>query len=371
MKNSIWTSWLDEPWLDELLTLIKTQQDPKTQLPILQRVLPKHIKVSNNQAKITLPLGFKGYGQITEIQEQIQKFLLSKGIDEVTFSVDETVRRHTVQRALRSLPKIKNIIAVASGKGGVGKSTTSMNLAIALSQTGAKVGLLDADIYGPSVPTMLGLSGRPNINKNKKIEPRERYGVYTNSIGFMIDNQSPAIWRGPMVVQALEQLLSLTDWPALDYLLIDMPPGTGDIALSLSQKVPLVGAVVVSTPQDLALIDARKAIQMFDKVNVPTLGVVENMSSYVCPCCGHQSDLFGHEGAVKMASQFEVPLLGQVPLTIGIRQSMDAGFPITVSTPDDEASVVYRLMARKLAILVSNRPHDLSAKLPEVKLQTS
>jgi ATP-binding protein involved in chromosome partitioning len=255
---------------------------------------------------------------------------------------------------------------VASGKGGVGKSTTAVNLALALAADGARVGVLDADIYGPSVPLMLGIDGKPVSHDNKTMEPLTGYGIEANSIGFMIEPDSPMIWRGPMVTQALEQLLRQTNWGDLDYLVVDMPPGTGDVALTLSQKVPVVGAVIVTTPQDVALLDARKGLKMFEKVNVPVLGVVENMAMHVCTHCGHVEHIFGEGGGRRMAEQYGVAWLGSLPLALSIREQADAGTPTVVSQPDSEAAGLYRAIARKLAAAVAALPRDMAGKLPDV-----
>jgi ATP-binding protein involved in chromosome partitioning len=276
------------------------------------------------------------------------------------------VTTHAVQGGLEPLPNVRNIIAVASGKGGVGKSTTAVNLALALQRQGARVGLLDADIYGPSVPIMLGLSGRPKSNDGKTMEPLVGHGLQANSIGFLIDADAPAIWRGPMVTQAVEQLLRQTNWDRLDYLIVDMPPGTGDIALTMAQKVPLTGAVIVTTPQDLALADARKALRMFQKVNVPVLGVVENMSVHVCSNCGHAEPIFGEHGGRDMAAEFNLPWLGALPLRMDIREQTDSGSPTVAADPDGTVAAVYLDVARKVAEIVAGLPHDAAGKMASV-----
>ncbi|MYN14638.1 iron-sulfur cluster carrier protein ApbC [Pusillimonas sp. TS35] len=273
---------------------------------------------------------------------------------------------HAVQPGLRPMPNIRNIIAVASGKGGVGKSTTAVNLALALSRLGARTGLLDADIYGPSVPIMLGLSGKPASNDGKTMEPLQGHGLQANSIGFLIDEDAPAIWRGPMVTQALQQLLGQTNWNDLDFLIVDMPPGTGDIALTMAQKVPLTGAVIVTTPQDLALADARKGLRMFQKVNVPVLGVVENMSVHICSNCGHAEPIFGEHGGRDMAAQYEIPWLGSLPLQMSIREQTDSGRPTVVAEPDGEVARIYLDVAGKLLDIVAKLPPDTAAMRPMV-----
>jgi ATP-binding protein involved in chromosome partitioning len=271
------------------------------------------------------------------------------------------ISTHAVQPHLTPLPGVRNLIAVASGKGGVGKSTTAVNLALALAADGARVGVLDADIYGPSVPMMLGLHGRPDSPDGKTIEPMRAYGIEAMSIGLLVDQDTPMIWRGPMATSALTQLLNETRWgdtdgQGLDYLIVDLPPGTGDIQLTLAQKIPVAGAVIVTTPQDVATLDARKALKMFEKVDVPVLGVIENMAVHVCSNCGHAEHLFGQGGGERMAAQYGVPLLGSLPLEIGIREQGDAGRPIVVSHPESPATQAYRAAARRLAVELAKRP---------------
>ena len=280
--------------------------------------------------------------------------------------MNTNIATHAVQPGLKPMANVRNIIAVASGKGGVGKSTTSVNLALALSSLGASVGLLDADIYGPSVPIMLGLSGKPKSLDGKTMQPLVGHGLQANSIGFLIDEDAPAIWRGPMVTQALTQLLTQTNWNDLDYLIVDMPPGTGDIALTMAQKVPLTGAIIVTTPQDLALSDARKGLRMFEKVHVPVLGIVENMSVHVCSNCGHAEPIFGENGGRRMSDEFKVPWLGALPLQLSIREQTDSGTPTVVADPDGDAARAYLEIARKLAAQVAALPLDMSGKAPTV-----
>lgn len=268
----------------------------------------------------------------------------------------QTIVPHAVQGTLSPAPRVKNVIAVGSGKGGVGKSTTAVNLALALHADGARVGLLDADVYGPSIPAMLGLSGRPDSPDNKSIEPMRAFGVEAMSIGLLVDQDTPMIWRGPMATSALMQLFTDTLWGDLDYLLIDLPPGTGDIQLTLAQKIPVAGAVVVTTPQDIATLDARKALKMFEKVEVAVLGIVENMAVHSCSNCGHVEHLFGEGGGQRMAAQYGVPLLGSLPLDIAIREQGDAGRPVVVAAPDSAAAQAYRQAARALVAQLESRP---------------
>jgi ATP-binding protein involved in chromosome partitioning len=283
-------------------------------------------------------------------------------------NVTTKITAHAVQRGVQLMPNVKNIIAVASGKGGVGKSTTAVNLALALAAEGAKVGILDADIYGPSQPMMMGVEGRPESEDGKTMEPLENYGVQVISIGFLIDRDEAMIWRGPMATQALEQLLRQTNWKDLDYLIVDMPPGTGDIQLTLSQRVPLTGAVIVTTPQDIALLDARKGIKMFEKVGVPILGIVENMAVHVCEKCGHVEHIFGADGGKNMAAEYGMDYLGALPLNMSIRVQADSGMPTVVADPEGEIAALYKSVARQLAIKIAAKAKDFSNKFPSIKI---
>ncbi|MET0980978.1 MAG: iron-sulfur cluster carrier protein ApbC, partial [Telluria sp.] len=288
------------------------------------------------------------------------------GVGNVSVAVQVKILSHAVQRGLKVMPNVKNIIAVASGKGGVGKSTTAVNLALALAAEGASVGILDADIYGPSQPTMLGINARPESLDGKTMEPLENHGVQVSSIGFMIDPDEPMVWRGPMVTQALQQLLDQTNWRDLDYLIVDMPPGTGDIQLTLSQKVPVTGAVIVTTPQDIALLDARKGLKMFEKVGIPIIGVVENMSTHICSNCGHTEAIFGQGGGEKMCKDFGVDFLGALPLTMAIREQADSGRPTVVADPDGAVAGVYKDIARRVAVKVAEKAKDMTSKFPSI-----
>ena len=263
---------------------------------------------------------------------------------------------HAVQGELKPLPNVRNIIAVGSGKGGVGKSTTAVNLALALAAEGLAVGVLDADVYGPSVPMMLGLSGRPDSPDGKTIEPMRAHGIEAMSIGLLVDQDAPMIWRGPMATSALTQLLTDTRWGDLDVLVVDLPPGTGDIQLTMAQKIPVAGAVIVTTPQDVATLDARKALKMFEKLDIAVLGLVENMAVHVCTNCGHAEHVFGEGGAGRMSTQYAVPVLGSLPLEIGIREQGDAGTPIVAAQPGSAAAQAYRAIARALLVQLDGRP---------------
>jgi len=278
---------------------------------------------------------------------------------------------HAVQRGVKLVHGIKNIIAVASGKGGVGKSTVAVNLALALAAEGATVGVLDADIYGPSQPTMLGIRGRPETRDGKSLEPMEGHGLQAMSIGFLIDVETPMVWRGPMVTQALEQLLNETKWRDVDYLIVDLPPGTGDIQLTLAQRVPVTGAVIITTPQDIALIDARKGLKMFEKVGIPILGIIENMSVHVCSKCGHEERIFGEGGGERMGKDYDVEMLGALPLDINIRQQADSGKPTVVSDPDGPVSAIYKQVARRVAVKIAEKAQDHTAAFPKIVVQNT
>ncbi|TFL15270.1 iron-sulfur cluster carrier protein ApbC [Pusillimonas caeni] len=324
------------------------------------------VQLDGSNLSLTVALDYPLYNDPAELRKQLETAVEALGVTLSSLQFTTRIQTHAVQPGLKPLPTVRNIIAVASGKGGVGKSTTSVNLALALSAQGASVGLLDADIYGPSVPIMLGVSGKPKSLDNKSMEPLEGHGLQANSIGFLIDQDAPAIWRGPMVSQALEQLLRQTNWRDLDYLIIDMPPGTGDIALTLSQKVPLAGAVIVTTPQDLALADARKGLRMFQKVDVPVLGIVENMSVHVCSNCGHAEPIFGEHGGRDMAAEYHLPWLGALPLAMDIRLQTDSGKPTVVADPEGPVARLYLDIAHKVALQVAALPRDFSARMPTV-----
>ncbi|HQC29005.1 MAG TPA: iron-sulfur cluster carrier protein ApbC, partial [Methylotenera sp.] len=307
-----------------------------------------------------------------DIQKLVADALLGlAGIGRLTVNVSSKIVAHKAQQGVTLLPKVKNIIAVASGKGGVGKSTTSVNLALALAAEGATVGLLDADIYGPSQPQMLGISGRPESVDGKSMEPMQAHGIQAMSIGFLIDTDTPMVWRGPMVTGALEQLLRDTNWHELDYLVIDLPPGTGDIQLTLAQKIPVTGAIIVTTPQDIALLDARKGLKMFEKVGIPILGIVENMSTHICSKCGHEEHIFGAGGGALMANDYKVDLLGSLPLDIQIRMQADSGQPTVIAQPDSKIAQIYKEIARKAAIKIANASLDHSAKFPNIVIQNT
>ena len=347
--------------------------DPNTQKDYVAGKSAKNIKVDGDDISVDIELGYPANSQIDGVRKQVIGALKAiPGAGNVSANVFVKIVSHAVQRGLKPLPGVKNIIAVASGKGGVGKSTTAVNLALALAQEGARVGMLDADIYGPSQPQMLGLAGQQPVSADgKSMEPLEAYGVQAMSIGFLIDVETPMVWRGPMVTQALEQMLNETNWKDLDYLVVDMPPGTGDTQLTLAQKVPVTGAVVVTTPQDIALIDARKGLKMFEKVGVPILGIVENMSIHICSQCGHEEHIFGSGGGATMGEDYGVPFLGALPLDIQIRREADGGTPTVAADPDGRVAQVYKEIARKVAIAVAERQKDMSHKFPSIVVQNT
>jgi len=345
--------------------------DPNTGKDFVSTRSVRNIKVAGSDVSLEIELGYPGKSQHEPIRRQVTQALKAAGAGAVSVKVSSKVVSHAVQRGVKLVPGIKNIIAVASGKGGVGKSTTAVNLALALAAEGASVGVLDADIYGPSQPTMLGITGRPESKDGKSLEPMMGHGLQAISIGFLIDVDTPMVWRGPMVTQALEQLLKDTRWRDVDYLVVDLPPGTGDIQLTLAQKVPVTGAVIVTTPQDIALIDARKGFKMFEKVGIPILGVVENMSLHICSKCGHEEHIFGAGGAEKMCKDYGTELLGALPLDIHIREQADSGKPTVVADPDSRVAEIYRAIARRVAVKIGDSQRDMTGKFPNIVVQNT
>lgn len=349
--------------------VLMTVQDPLAGQDIVSLGWLRGIAVVDDRVAVDLRAPYPIEGRRPQLQQGVRSALeANEHIAAATVDLSWRVLAHKVQGELKPMPAIRNIIAVGSGKGGVGKSATAINLALALQADGARVGVLDADIYGPSVPRMLGISGRPETD-GKRIIPQRAHGLQVMSIGFMVEEDTPMIWRGPMVTSALQQLLTETNWDNLDYLVIDLPPGTGDIQLTLAQKVPVSACVVVTTPQDIALLDARKAVQMFRKVDMTVLGVVENMSTHICSQCGHEEAIFGSGGGASMSADFNLPLLGQLPLALRIRADLDAGNPTVVADPDSEISASYMECARRMAIELSKRPRSLELNLPTIQLQ--
>lgn len=332
----------------------------------------KEISIDEGSVSLTVEVGFPIEGYRETLAEAIVSVVEKvEGVTAVDVKLSIKIIAHTVQKGLKAFPNIKNIIAVASGKGGVGKSTTSVNLALALAAEGAAVGILDADIYGPSQPRMLGSQAQPESQDGRSMEPVMSYGLQSMSIGYLIDDESPMIWRGPMVTQALEQLLRDTNWRDLDYLVIDLPPGTGDTQLTLAQKIPVTGAVIVTTPQDIALLDARKGLKMFQKVEVPVLGVIENMSTHICSQCGHEEHIFGEGGGQKMAQQYDIDLLGALPLDMSIRAAVDEGKPTVAAEPAGRLAIVYRDIARKVTAKMALQARDYTSKFPNIVVQNT
>ena len=358
----------DQQVLEALSGLI----DPVTGRSYVESKGVKNVKVEGDRISLDVLLGYPARGVLEKVRSQVTERLAKlPGVAHVSANVQSKVVPHSAQRGVKLIPGIKNIIAVASGKGGVGKSTTAVNLALALATEGATVGMLDADIYGPSQPIMLGITGRPTSRDGKSMEPMEGHGIQAMSVGFLIESDTPMVWRGPMVTQALEQLLTETKWRELDYLVVDLPPGTGDIQLTLAQKVPVTGAVIVTTPQDIALIDARKGLKMFEKVGIPILGVVENMAIHICSNCGHAEHIFGTGGGEKMCKDYGVEFLGSLPLDIRIREQADSGKPTVVADPEGPVAAIYRDIARKVAARIAKQSEDRSSVFPKIVIQNN
>ncbi len=352
-----------------LMEALKAVVDPNTGRDFVSSKALKNLVISSGDVAFEVELGYPAKSQIAGFRKALVAAARSvDGVANVSVNVYTKVAAHSVQRGVQLLPKVKNIVAVASGKGGVGKSTTAVNLALALAAEGASVGLLDADIYGPSVPMMMGIDGRPESDDGKTMDPLENYGVQVMSIGFLVAQDEAMIWRGPMATQALEQLLRQTNWRDLDYLIVDLPPGTGDIQLTLSQRVPMTGAVIVTTPQDIALLDAKKGIKMFEKVGVPILGIVENMAVHVCTNCGHVEHIFGADGGRKMAADYKMDYLGALPLDMKIRVQADSGMPTVVADPDGEVAAIYKGVARQVAVSIAAKNKDFSSKFPSITI---
>ncbi|MFZ6815756.1 iron-sulfur cluster carrier protein ApbC [Undibacterium sp. Rencai35W] len=358
--------------VEDIKTALSLVIDPNTNKDLVSSRSAKNIQLVGTDVTLDVELAYPAKSQMDLIRQSVIAALRTvAGVGNVSVNVYVKIVAHAVQRGVKLMPNVKNIIAVASGKGGVGKSTTAVNLALALAAEGAAVGILDADIYGPSQPMMMGISGRPETIDGKTMEPLENHGLQVSSIGFMIDPDEPMVWRGPIVTQALQQLLEQTNWRDLDYLIVDMPPGTGDVQLTLSQKVPVTGAVIVTTPQDIALLDARKGLKMFEKVGIPILGIVENMSTHICSNCGHAESIFGEGGGQKMCAEYGVDFLGGLPLTMAIREQADSGKPTVVADPDGKIALIYKEIARKLAIKVAEKAKDMTSKFPTITVQNT
>jgi ATP-binding protein involved in chromosome partitioning len=352
----------------EVETALKTFIDPDLGTDWVSAKFVKKIEVSDDRVALHIVLGYPAASRHPELTSAVREVVRqATGAHEVAVDMSTEIVSHAVQKNLKPLPGVKNIVAVASGKGGVGKSTTAVNLALALSAEGARVGILDADIYGPSQPLMLGVTAGPETD-GKSFKPILAHSLQSMSIGYLVDQDTPMIWRGPMATGALQQLLRDTRWDRLDYLIVDLPPGTGDIQLTLAQQIPVSGAVIVTTPQDIALLDAQKALKMFEKVNVPVLGIIENMSIHVCSHCGHTEPIFGQGGGAKMAQRYGTELLGQLPLDRSIRENADGGHPTVIAAPDSEAAQRYRSIARKLAARLALKARDYSGRFPTISI---
>lgn len=353
---------------EQVEAVLKGVTDRYLEKDIVSANQVKDITIDGDKVAVRVVQGYPAGNYRNEMADTIQSALAAAGVANADVQVETQIAAHAVQKSVKRKDGIKNIIAVASGKGGVGKSTTAVNIALALKADGAKVGMLDADIYGPSQPRMLGIHGQPVSEDGKTLQPMENHGIKAMSIGFLIEEDTPMIWRGPMVTQALEQLLNDTQWGDLDYLVIDLPPGTGDVQLTLSQKIPVSGAIIVTTPQDIALLDARKGLKMFEKVEVPILGIVENMSMHICSNCGTVEHIFGEGGGQRMAEQYGVNYLGGLPLDIKIREQVDNGNPTVVADPDGKVAQIYKDIARKASARLAQKAKDYSTKFPTIKI---
>ncbi|HPK31953.1 iron-sulfur cluster carrier protein ApbC [Ottowia sp.] len=351
----------------EVLKALATVNDPGTGKDVVSGKQVRNLQIEGGDVSFEIELGYPAKSQVPALRQALVAAVRGvPGVTNVSAHVGWKVTAHAVQRGVPLMPGVKNIIGVASGKGGVGKSTTAANLALALAAEGARVGLLDADIHGPSQHVMMGLQGRPESEDGQTMIPLQNYGVQVMSIGFLVDRDEALIMRGPMASQAMDQMLRQTGWDDLDYLVVDLPPGTGDIQLTLSQRTPLTGAVIVTTPQDIALIDARRAVAMFEKVNVPVLGLVENMAVHICSQCGHADHIFGVEGGKKMAGELGIDYLGALPLSRAIREQADSGQPTVVADPDGSEAAIYKAVARQVAVRIAARAKDFSSKFPTI-----
>ena len=372
MANVTQDKTMAEITKEQVEEAIKGYIEPHLETDLVSAKSVKDVTIDGDRVKVRVEMGFPAKGVHEQIIAALKEAVEAvDGVGSCDIDLTTKIVAHSVQKALKPIDSVKNIIAVASGKGGVGKSTTAVNLALALSAEGARVGILDADIYGPSQPRMLGITGKPESKDGNTLEPMTSYHLQAMSIGFLIDEETPMIWRGPMVTQALEQLLNDTNWEELDYLVIDLPPGTGDTQLTLAQKVPVSGAIIVTTPQDIALLDARKGFKMFEKVEVPILGIVENMSIHICSQCGHEEHIFGEGGGERMASEYGVNFLGALPLEMRIREETDSGKPTVVAEPESRPSMIYREIARKAAAKLSRQAKSYAAKFPNIVIQNN
>jgi len=347
--------------------------DPYLDKDLVSAKAVKNIAIGDdNTLTVTIMLGFPAQGYADILQKNLEERLASiANSAKIHIEVQWKVASHAVQQGVEAFKNVKNIVAVASGKGGVGKSTIAVNLALALLAEGATVGILDADIYGPSQPRMLGVRTQPESKDGRSLEPIMGHNIQSMSIGYLVDEETPMIWRGPMVTQALEQLLKDTNWRELDYLIVDLPPGTGDTQLTLAQKIPVSGAIIVTTPQDIALLDARKGLKMFEKVKVPVLGVVENMSTYICSKCGHEEHIFGKGGGVRMSEEYGVNFLGGLPLNIALCTDTDNGKPTVVKDPEGTIAKQFREIAKRMTAKLSLQAKDFSKAFPSIVISDS
>ena len=357
---------------EAITTILAGVEDINLEKDLVSAEMVKDIQIHGDNIRISLRMGYPADGYVDTLRDSIAERLRQiPGVQDIDLDINTTVGSHAVQRGVKPIDNVRNTIAVASGKGGVGKSTTAVNLALALHAEGAKTGILDADIYGPSQPRMLGCRAKPDSTDGKSIEPNVSYHLQSMSIGYLVNEETPMIWRGPMVTSALEQMLGDTNWSDLDYLVIDLPPGTGDIQLTLCQKIPVSGAIIVTTPQDIALLDARKGLKMFEKVEVPVLGIIENMSTHICSRCGYEEHVFGSGGGQQMAEQYDVDLLGSLPLDVSIREGADNGRPTVAMAPESPIAATYRAIARKAAAKLSLRARDYSARFPRIVVENA
>lgn len=366
---------MTDPKMTKIRQVLGDIVDPHVGLSLSETAAISDVTLDNKHLRVRIKLGYPALGYkealLSAITNALTPYINAEGFN-LTVDISWKIHAHKVQKGVNSLLGVKNLVAVASGKGGVGKSTVAVNLALSLLAEGAKVGILDADIYGPSQPLMLGNYERPAVNNDKRMIPVISHGLQTMSMGYLVDEQdTPMVWRGPMVSSALQQLTHETEWKDLDYLIVDLPPGTGDIQLTLAQKIPVSGAIIVTTPQDIALLDAKKALNMFRKLEVPILGIVENMSSHVCSHCGEVDHIFGQKGGAKMAEEYRVHLLGSLPLNRRICEQADGGSPIVIAEPTCSIALMYREIARKMTARLSLQSKDLSVSFPSIVIKNS
>lgn len=370
--NKLFGNGISAPMETHIENQLKTVLEPMTKQDLMSLNALQSAELKKNTLRLNLELPYPCQSLWPAITQQIQHSLQSlEEVKTVECHYQTKVVVHDVQKGTNPMANVKNIIAIASGKGGVGKSTTTVNLALALQQEGARVGILDADIYGPSMPTMLGIKDKPQTVDGKSMQPLHAYGLQVMSIGALIEPDSPMIWRGPIVTQTLQQLLNETNWDNLDYLLIDLPPGTGDVQLTLAQSIPVTGSVIVTTPQEVSLIDARKGLKMFEKVEIPILGIVENMSTHICSNCGHEEAIFGADGGKRMAEEYKVKFLGALPLEKRIREEADQGMPTVTAEPTSELANKYRAIAHQISADIAVKKRNYANLFPKIEIVNS